>query len=946
METTTSSTPLWLDIKTVYIDENFDKVLSYLQTCSAAKETSDSFYTKTLELLDRRVRERIDEIASRPVFMDDDEELNKENLSLNVRMFGAYLLIRPDADAFFRQMVSAYMSATLSLLVPMKYSAQLIGLAVDIIAGRKGFAKSFGWADLTAFQPQVLAHKIILQSFTAGNAADAESYYGKGFMEIRNGVISVYTKAGFQKEAGLVRTIGIFDDAIQIMAPKNLKIKQSDTGNLERYREFTEEFISLQQTGTPLKSYSNGDTLHVRITEVSHKKLMVRSIDPKYAPFEGTVQLKAVLYFTAEDFSQNLSEGDEICVEILDIEEGTCSIENEFVHFIIDEWAHDDFGEQVVARYFDLNVDRNGRKKIVWLTEGGYCAYSNVEDGFHEGDYATIRIDSHGQDKYYGYINASVIEPSDKTFKEEDAKTECLAHFPYETSGSAYSQEGLPAGLVRELVRLLVSYQKWILKPSERYEILCVARILAELVEDREDSEYIKFISAYLVNLVYFAKGEISKMKDVPADESFAGLDPVRRKQALVKVLRCFGDDTKNEWLSGMISGSGDELLKKVSVLVQSCNRLDEIISKSMQNVIKREITKCLSIDTEGEADLEEENGTYLGIENSRQEFKTSFFIAPANAKEQDQRITIMKGICAFLNSSGGGTLYLGVNDLGYVQGIKSDIDYMQKRAYGNYRGVDGYIRYITDEAKKYFDISILTNVDIVDMYDSNVIAINIRPYLYGIVYLSGTPYIRVNSETVVMSETAKRQAIARSMNVSAGKTANASSVLDAIREKRKAVFHGYSSSNSGETADRLVEPFDITTNYTHITCYDIDKQRNAVFRTDRIRNVEVKAEGWEYGHLHKQLKMDAFHMTGEVPIRAVLKLDMMAKNLLCEEYPEAASSLSASDNSNMWILDIEVYKINGLGRFYLGLAGNIEIINAPELEEYAKNYIKEHLTY
>ena len=45
---------------------------------------------------------------------------------------------------------------------------------------------------------------------------------------------------------------------------------------------------------------------------------------------------------------------------------------------------------------------------------------------------------------------------------------------------------------------------------------------------------------------------------------------------------------------------------------------------------------KCLAIETEGETDLEEENGVYLGIENDRQEFKTSFFHAPANAKEQN----------------------------------------------------------------------------------------------------------------------------------------------------------------------------------------------------------------------------------------------------------------------------------------------------------------------
>ena len=50
-----SQIPLWLDIKTEYIDENFEKVLDYLHKGTVAKETQDSFYSKTLELLSKRV---------------------------------------------------------------------------------------------------------------------------------------------------------------------------------------------------------------------------------------------------------------------------------------------------------------------------------------------------------------------------------------------------------------------------------------------------------------------------------------------------------------------------------------------------------------------------------------------------------------------------------------------------------------------------------------------------------------------------------------------------------------------------------------------------------------------------------------------------------------------------------------------------------------------------
>ena len=65
--------------------------------------------------------------------------------------------------------------------------------------------------------------------------------------------------------------------------------------------------------------------------------------------------------------------------------------------------------------------------------------------------------------------------------------------------------------------------------------------------------------------------------------------------------------------------------------------------------------------------------------------------------------ILFCRSICAFLNTTDGGTLYMGVNDLGYVQGINSEISHLQSITYSNYKGIDGYMRYITDQAKIFF---------------------------------------------------------------------------------------------------------------------------------------------------------------------------------------------------------------------------------------------------
>ena len=48
--------------------------------------------------------------------------------------------------------------------------------------------------------------------------------------------------------------------------------------------------------------------------------------------------------------------------------------------------------------------------------------------------------------------------------------------------------------------------------------------------------------------------------------------------------------------------------------------------------------------------------------------------------------------------------------------------------------------------------------------------------------------------------------------------------------------------------------------------------------------------------------------------------------------------------DNNIWYFDTEVYQMEGIGRFYLGLANHIKILQAPELEQYVATFVKENL--
>ena len=90
---------------------------------------------------------------------------------------------------------------------------------------------------------------------------------------------------------------------------------------------------------------------------------------------------------------------------------------------------------------------------------------------------------------------------------------------------------------------------------------------------------------------------------------------------------------------------------------------------------------------------------------------------------------------------------------------------------------------------------------------------------------------------------------------------------------------------------------------------------------------------------------MDIFHMTGDIPVNVKLELTLRAKNILTEEYPEAEKYLIPTESDDRWILETAVYQMYGIGRFYLGLAGDIHIIEAPGLLEYVREYIAKHIS-
>ena len=168
---------------------------------------------------------------------------------------------------------------------------------------------------------------------------------------------------------------------------------------------------------------------------------------------------------------------------------------------------------------------------------------------------------------------------------------------------------------------------------------------------------------------------------------------------------------------------------------------------------------------------------------------------------------------------------------------------------------------------------------------------------------------------------------------------ANVQALSQAMKDRKKVVLKSYASSNSGIVRDRLVEPFSFTNNHVDVWAYDIENRENRLFKIPRIEWVDIIPEEWSFEDQHHRSPIDAFHMCGDTKIHVRLKMSLLARNLLCEEFPLAEQDVRQEGDS--WIFDADVCALEGVGRFVCGLLQEVRILEGDELKQYVKEYIE-----
>lgn len=165
----------------------------------------------------------------------------------------------------------------------------------------------------------------------------------------------------------------------------------------------------------------------------------------------------------------------------------------------------------------------------------------------------------------------------------------------------------------------------------------------------------------------------------------------------------------------------------------------------------------------------------------------------------------------------------------------------------------------------------------------------------------------------------------------------NVARLYEAIDKKKVVMLKNYSSPHSGTVGNRLVEPYLFLNGDIDVQCYEISSGKNKTFKVSRMEEVVVSNDlDWSHEYMHKEAFTDLFMFTGDTRHHVRLRLGLLSYNLMREEHPMSYRCMTKEDATH-WIFEADVVSYVGIGRFILGLAGDIAVLGDDGLRAHLR---------
>lgn len=163
--------------------------------------------------------------------------------------------------------------------------------------------------------------------------------------------------------------------------------------------------------------------------------------------------------------------------------------------------------------------------------------------------------------------------------------------------------------------------------------------------------------------------------------------------------------------------------------------------------------------------------------------------------------------------------------------------------------------------------------------------------------------------------------------------------LTEAIHSREIVILKEYQSTGENPGMDRIVEPIGFTTNLSYLRAYDVEMQEVRLYKPNRMESVELTGDHFEHSERHHPYTPDPFGMVGSPKTEVELSCSRRAILLLQEEYPEIYCPKRVEAHGNRVTVAIQGFE--GVGRFVLGLPGEITPEGPPEFLDYLREKCK-----
>jgi len=806
------------------------------------------------------------------------------------------------------------------------------------------------------------------------------NYAGKGQVIIDNGKLSIYSSP-VSDSAAVAFTVCNGKAEIATRNTRDERLKVTDAELIEKLDDFSRTFVKTQKEFSKNSSQMNlrelniGEKYSICCTGLDEENgLLLCSPLGVRGDYEGEILNESLMKgLNTEDLIDFIFDNDCISGAEL-VEDGdrpVFSIKESYREYARKK-ADKDFRDNLIIEAQVIavlpKIDR-----VNWITSGGYGAISVGVGNLEIDDISKIEV-MNFQNSSDLYINVRYPKVStnriDRKFDSDDVLKDFVKSYQKASEEikfdpSLNQSEAEQIQKIRSLSRILS--HNLVGNSLENYRRLLLSEFLSETISDSTYTLYPKSRASFLANCIALAqKKQLSPWKE--------DMSPLAQERLILRGVSYFFNSEDVNGISKLLSeckkGTKEHQLTQLMLAkALSTDLPDEIRTTSEQ--FRTKIADILGV-SDMLTCLDKSVAGKYGFESETVEFKASYVMRNDGKGadiDRQGRGEVFQAVCGFLNKDGG-TVYIGVNNSGdpitsSSAGLNLDMQWLTEnymhilekriRQLGHpvpkADNLDHYALFLNDEKELYFKPSLKDYISIAPTEDGDAIKITVRPSRFEIAVLytdtkrtDGMAYVRDGQETIPMSRVQQEQRLMTLKSVGR-KVEFILTLQEAIDKQRKVLLKDYSSGSNSGSFDRLIVPINFSYGDDSVYCFDVMAKGFKQYMLSRIGEIDSNLEEPDYPHAFEPKYADIFRWISNDRYHIKIKMDITAKNSLCDEYPAVNSLAEDSfyylDEEQMWVLDTELQGLEAMRRFYMGYADRIEILESKDSDKLIK-YIKE----